>query len=194
MSMEIEKRAIIFHGTGETPDSIWIPYVKNGLEQKGYSVSVPQFPNKEERPELGLWLPIALKLSYTDRTVLIGHSAGSALALSVLERLKNVTIRQAILVAGFVTPNDLDVWVDGTNPMLQESYDWEKIRSRVGQVVCLNSDNDPYGCNDKKGQEIVDGIGADQARLIVMKGQGHMGSDFSKQPYREFPFLLDLVE
>ncbi|MBI2600271.1 alpha/beta hydrolase, partial [Candidatus Daviesbacteria bacterium] len=76
---------------------------------------------------------------------------------------------------------------------LQEAYDWDCIRRSVRQVLCLNSDDDPYGCNDKKGQQIVDGIGADKANLIVMAGQGHMGSDFFEQPYREFPFLLSLI-
>lgn len=194
MNTEIDKNAIIFHGAGETPDSIWIPYIKKGLEQKGYSVSVPQFPNTKERPELESWLPIALELPYTERSVIIAHSAGSPLALSVLERLKDITIRQAILVAGFCTPNEVDLWWEEKNPILQDSYDWEKIRNSVGQVICLNSDDDPYGCNLEKGQEIIDGIGGGRGRLVVMRGQGHMGSDVFKQPYREFPFLLSLID
>lgn len=193
--MEIEKRAIIFHGAGETSDSIWIPYMKTGLGRKGYSVSVPEFPNTSDRPELREWLPIALEESYTNNTILITHSGGGALALSVLERLNDVTVRQAILVAGFCSPNELDqFWFEGVNPILQENYDWDKIRKAARQVICLNSDNDPYGCGIEKGQEIVDKIGSDKARLIVMKGHGHMGSDFYKQPYREFPYLLGLVD
>lgn len=195
MSHEIAKQAVIFHGAGETPDSIWIPYVKVGLEQRGFAVTVPQLPAASDRPLLDEWLPTVLELSYTSDTVLIAHSGGSALALSVLERLTSVTIRQLILVAGFITPNELDnFWFDGKNPILQENYAWDKIRRSVGQVVCLNSDDDPYGCNGRKGQEIVDGIGRDRARLIVMQGQGHMGSDFFEQPYREFPFLLSLID
>lgn len=191
--MEIEPKAIIFHGAGETPASIWIPYTSQGLAAKGYRVLTPEFP-AADRPELGLWLPTALTLSYTAETVLIAHSAGSALALSVLERLQGTTVRRTISVAGFCTPNEVDeFWFEGENPILQKNYDWAKIRASVGQLICLNSDNDPYGCNEGKGQEIVEAIGPDKARLIVMKGQGHMGSDFFEQPYREFPFLLSLI-
>ena len=152
MSQEIEKSAIIFHGGGETPDSIWIPYVQAGLEKRGFTVTIPQLPAASERPELDEWLPPVLELPYTNNTILIAHSGGSALALSILERLRGVTIRQAILVAGFATPNEVDVsWFEGQNPILQGSYNWDKIRSSAGQVICLNSDDDPYGCNDKKG-------------------------------------------
>ena len=191
--METEKRAIILHGSGETSSSIWIPYVKEGLQGRGFFVTVPELP-PAERPELNQWLSVVFEESYTDERVLIAHSGGSALALSVLERLNNVRIRQAILVAGFCTPNELDdFWFEGENPILQQDYNWDKIRNSVGQVICLNSDNDPYGCGIQKGQEIVDKIGSDKAQLILMKNQGHMGSDYFEQPYREFPYLLCLV-
>jgi hypothetical protein len=39
---------------------------------------------------------------------------------------------------------------------------------------------------------MLDKIG--KGKLIVMKGEGHMGSDTFKQPYKEFPFLLKLID
>ncbi|MBI2338183.1 alpha/beta hydrolase [Candidatus Daviesbacteria bacterium] len=191
--MERVKNAVIFHGSGDGPSSYWIPYMRQGLELKGYQVRTPQLPNDSERLGLDLWLPEALKAPDVNTRLLIAHSAGVPLALSVLESLKDVTINQVILVAGFCSPRELDEWCDERNPILQASYDWDAIRARVGQVICLNSDDDPYTCDDRKGQEIVNLIGSDKARLIVMKGQGHMGSDFFQQPYKEFPFLLSLV-
>ena len=38
---------VILHGYGEIPDSFWFPYVKNGLEEKGYKVSIPNLPNTD---------------------------------------------------------------------------------------------------------------------------------------------------
>lgn len=29
---------------------------------------------------------------------------------------------------------------------------------------------------------------------IIIKGEGHMGSNYFKQPYKEFPFLRKLIE
>ncbi|MEK7577324.1 MAG: hypothetical protein AAB492_01730 [Patescibacteria group bacterium] len=30
--------------------------------------------------------------------------------------------------------------------------------------------------------------------MIIRHGEGHMGSDSFKQPYKEFPFLVKLIE
>ena len=34
----------------------------------------------------------------------------------------------------------------------------------------------------------------EKGKLIIMKGEGHMGSDKFRQPYKEFPFLLKLID
>lgn len=181
------KNVVILHGSGETPESFWLPYAKRELEARGYSVSIPQLPDTEW-PVLEKWLPTALKETYTENTIIIGHSAGCPLTLSILENLK-VRVKQAILVAGFSTPLPED---NGTNPILQQGYNWEEIRQHVEDLVLINSDNDPWGCDDKQGREILDRLG--KGTLIIRKGEGHMGSDKFNQPYREFPFLMKLIE
>lgn len=180
------KNVVILHGSGETPKSFWLPYAKRELETRGYSVSVPQLPGAEW-PVLATQLPAALKETYTRQTIIIGHSAGCPLTLSVLENIP-VRVKQVILVAGFSTSLPED---GGTNPILQPSYNWPKISDHVDDLVLLNSDNDPWGCDDTQGRNILDHIG--KGKLIIMKGEGHMGSDRFHQPYREFPFLLKLI-
>src|SRR5690349_8475849 len=96
------KNAVILHGTDETKDSFWFPWLIKELESRGYSVSLPQLPDADV-PDLAKWLPVALKETYTPETILIGHSAGGPLQLSVLENL-DVKIKQAILVAGYARP------------------------------------------------------------------------------------------
>src|SRR5690349_2574329 len=96
------KNAIILHGTSETAESFWLPYVKKELEMKGYTVSIPALPDADF-PNLTKWLPVALKETFTPQTVLIGHSAGGPLQLSVLENI-DVKIKQAILVSGYARP------------------------------------------------------------------------------------------
>ncbi len=93
------KNAIIFHGTGCTSHSYWFPYLKRELEQESYKVWVPDLPDADH-PDLGKWLPAAQQGSYTKDTVLVGHSAGCPLILSIIERLDS-PIRLAILVAGY---------------------------------------------------------------------------------------------
>ncbi|MBI2011439.1 alpha/beta hydrolase [Candidatus Daviesbacteria bacterium] len=96
------KNVVILHGTGETKDSFWFPWLTKELEKRGYSVSLPQLPDANH-PGIKKWLPVALKETYTPETVLIGHSAGCPLQLSVLENL-DLKIKQAILVAGYARP------------------------------------------------------------------------------------------
>ncbi len=178
------KTVIIFHGTGGSPDSYWIPYIKQNLEQRGYEVIAPQLPNTDN-PNLKDSLEAALRLPYDYDTILIGHSSGAALILSVLEHI-DVKIKQAVLVAGFFQP------LNPPEPelMVQDSYDWEKIKSRCGKLIFINSDNDPWGCTDKVGEAMKEKLGGE---LIVPKGEGHMGSTTFNQPYREFPLLLELI-
>ncbi len=179
------KNAIILHGTGETEQSFWFPYLKHNLEKKGYTVSIPRLPDTDN-PDLVTWLPAALKETYTPETILIGHSSGCPLILSVLENL-NLTIKQAILVAGFARPIG-----EKKEPqkILQDRYDWGKIKLNIQEIIFINSDNDPWGCTDKEGRYMHDHLGG---KLIVQKGEGHMGSDFFNQPYKEFPLLLSLI-
>lgn len=179
------KNVIILHGTGETDQSFWLPYIKEELSKKGYSVSIPNLPDSDS-PTLKVQLPAALKEHFDEDTILIGHSSGCPLILSVLENI-NVTIKQAILVSGFARPLE----PGKLEPMVQEIYNWEKIRTNCKDFIYLNSDNDPWGCNDKEGRYLLDHTGG---KLIIMKGEGHMGSDSFNQPYKEFPFLLKLID
>lgn len=180
------KEAIILHGTSETAESFWLPYAKRELEQRGYTVSIPQLPDADN-PDLKNWLPAALAETYTDRTVLIGHSAGCPLILSVLENI-DVRIKQAILIAGYARPKSDD---PKPEPILQNTYDWEKIKSHVEDIVFINSDNNPWGCDDNEGRYMWENLGG---TLILRKGEGHMGSDTFKKPYKEFPFLIKLID
>ncbi len=178
------KNVVIFHGSGETKNSFWLPYIEKELIGEGYSVSIPQLPDADN-PILAKWLPRALKENFDKETILIGHSSGCPLILSVLENIK-VKIKKAILVAGFwqIKPGD------PPSNMLQDHYTWKKIRDHSKEFVFINSDNDPWGCNDKQGREMYDKLGG----MLVIWHQGHMGSDTFNQPYKEFPFLLKLVD
>ncbi len=181
------KNAIIFHGTGCTPKSYWIPYLAKQLRERGYDVLVPQLPYAEN-PRLDIWLPFALKNGrYDSETVLVGHSAGCPLILSILENITG-KINKAILVAGYARPKDKDLKKE---PILQKSYNWGKIKLSAAEFYFVNSDNDPWGCTDIEGRFMLDSLGG---TLIIKKGEGHMGSDKYHQPYKKFPLLVKLVE
>ena len=122
---------------------------------------------------------------FTEQTLLVGHSSGAQLILSILENIQD-PIKQAILVSGYAkalraTPEDEKNVRD---------FDWDKIRGKASELVFINSDNDPWGCDDKQGRIMLDQLGG---ILIIPHGEGHMGSTTHKQPYKEFPLVVKLV-
>lgn len=147
----------------------------------------PQLPDPDH-PDLKTWLPVVLGSGvFSEATVLIGHSAGGPLVLSVLENIK-VTINKAILVAGYARPKGPKRELEA---ILQDQYNWRAIKANVHDLVYINSDNDPWGCNDREGRYMWGKTGG---TLIIREGEGHMGSDSFHQPYTNFPLLEKLLE
>jgi hypothetical protein len=189
------KNAIIFHGSSETPNSYWYPSIRRFLEKQEYRVWVPQLP-RPEAPDLKLQLPFVLKnATFDNSTVIVGHSSGCPLALSVLEVI-HVKVSKVILVSGYARKlrkmgkPQLKKEEKDAVPILQKVYDWDKIRKNANSIIFINSDNDPWGCNDKEGAYMFGHLGG---TLIVRHGEGHMGLNTFGQPYKKFPLLESLL-
>ena len=118
---------------------------------------------------------------FHEGTVLVGHSGGAALLLAVLEHL-DTRVSQALLVAGYATrPNTNE------EPVLQDTYDWEKIKAHVRDLYFINSVNDPYGCDAAQGRAMFDRLGGTQ----IVRDEGHFG-DYN-DPYPTFEVLDRLI-
>ena len=179
------KNAIILHGTYDRPDMYWFPYIKGKLEEKGYEVWLPQLP--EVKPNLDDWLPFVLDNGqYSDETILIGHSAGAQLILSILENL-DVCFKQAVMVSGYSKLLRATVEIEKN----EVEPDWDKIKGKAKQFVFINSDNDPWECDDSQGRIMLDHLGGIQ---VIPKGEGHMGSNYFNQPYKEHRLLAKLLD
>lgn len=176
------RKAIIFHGTNANPDVAWLPWLRERLTGRGYSVEVPHYPGLNVEP-IATFLPTVLAAHTFDAdTVLVGHSGGAALLLAILEHL-DVTVPQAILVAGYSTrPNA------GEEPVLQAGYDWAAIKANVRDLYFINSVVDPYGCDDKQGRAMFDRLGGTQ----IIRDDGHFG-DYD-QPFDTFELLDKLID
>jgi predicted alpha/beta hydrolase family esterase len=176
------KKAIIFHGTDENPGRYWYSWLAQQLRDRGYRTEVPAYPDINHAP-ITEFLPKVLRRHAFDKeTVLIGHSAGGPLLLSILEH-SHMTVSQAILVAGFSTP------LAGEHPILQDAYDWTKIKQNVHDIYFVNSVNDPWGCDDKQGRTMFEHLGGTQ----IIRNEGHFGSGIYNQPYPTFNLLNDLI-
>lgn len=175
--------ATIFHGTECKPEDFWYRWLKEQLEAAGYSVELPYYPDMNRVP-VAEFLPKVLKATtLNSKTVLIGHSAGVPLILSMLEHT-NQKIALAVMVAGFseALPGEKDV-------ILQDHYNWEKIKEHADEFIFINSDNDPWGCDDKQGKRMQEKLGG----KLIVKHDGHFGSHSLNRPYKEFPLLKELI-
>lgn len=182
------KTAILLHGTGgNNKDYFWFADTKKYLETNGYEVWWPLLPNTE-KPELVQTTNfVAQNMPAIDEnTVIIGHSSACPLILHIVQSF-NVAVKQVVLVGGFYKSINDDGYSD---LMLPKSFDWEVIKSKVAEIIMINSDNDPWGCNDQQARETAVKL---SATLIVASGQGHMGSLTFNQSYKEFPLLKRLL-
>jgi len=181
------KTAVLLHGTGGSDkDYFWFADTKQALEANGYEVWWPQLPNAD-KPNLQDALEFVQKIApaLDEQSFLVDHSSACPLILSWLERLDH-PVAKVILVGGFYQ----DIHDGQSHLMLQEKYDWQKIKANANEIYLLNSDNDPWGCTDQQTRPAAQKL---NAPLVTMFGQGHMGSGTFNQPYREFVLVKRLL-
>jgi uncharacterized protein len=179
------KTAWLLHGTaGSDKDYFWFEDTKKFLESKGYEVWWPLLPNTDnpELVETRNYIEENMPM-FDEETIIIGHSSACPLILHMLEFFK-VKVKQVILVSGYYVPQP-----DGRS-MLPDNFDYDEVKKHASEIVFLNSDNDPWGCDDKQARPIAEKLGA---KFVLAKGEGHMGSGTFNQPYREHKILKDLL-
>lgn len=178
------KNVIILHGTGDKPTDFWFPWLKENLEKYGYEVWLPQLPNADF-PNRKDWIPYIIENGkINEETVIVGHSAGAQIILSLLEE-NDIKIKQAILVSGYAKALRKDAEAEKNI----DDFIWEKIKDKATDFVFINSDNDPWTCDDKQGRIMFDNLGGTQ----IIKHDGHMGSNYYNQPYKKFFLVLQLI-
>ena len=180
------KQAILLHGSGGSDkDYFWFADTKKDLESKGYVVWWPLLPNTDHPKLVETRNFVEQNLPAIDEdTIIICHSSACPLILYMMQFFK-IKVHQVILVSGYYEH------ISGeANNMLPDNFDWNEIKQHADEIILINSDNDPWGCDDKQARPAAEKLGA---KFILAKGQGHMGSGTYNQPYREFPLLKSLV-
>lgn len=180
------KTAWLLHGTGgSNKDYFWFPDTKKYLESKGYEVWWPLLPHTEKPnlEETRDYIEDNMPL-FDEDTIIIGHSSVCPLILHMLQFFK-VKVKQIVLVSGYYQKISTEA-----NSMLPTSFDWEAIKQNADEIIIINSDNDPWGCDDKQARPAAEKLGA---TFVLAEGQGHMGSGTYGQPYKEFSLLKDLL-
>jgi hypothetical protein len=112
------RKAIIFHGTGGDPGYCWYPWLGERLEERGYAVELPHYPDLNVEP-IDTFLP----------RVPANHDIDNTTALLALLEHTDAPVAPAILVAGYSTPPNT-----AEEPVFQETYDWQRIKANVADL------------------------------------------------------------
>jgi predicted alpha/beta hydrolase family esterase len=176
------KQALILQGWYQKPDSNWYPWLAEQLQQRGYTVFVPDLPTVHT--DLPDWKAIEQAIHDTVEidgdTVIIGHSLGCVMALRLAEKM---SYKKMILVAGWDF-NDL------THELLlfwEKPLDHAKIREHVKEIICVGSENDPdftFDTTESMSKRLA-------GKALMVKGAGHFTEKFG---VTQIPQLLDLFD
>lgn len=180
----MRKTAALFHGLGGSEKSFWIPWLKTALIKQGFEVWTPSLSECDGFDDLDKWVQeVIMQSPHRDYDLMVGHSAGGPLILRLLSR-SDFTAKHAISVAGFIKPFPDKQLNDLTYPA---GFDIDAIKTNCRKLTFIHSDNDPWDCGQEQGELMRQRLGG---TLVIMTGKGHFGSEYMKQPYKTFPFLL----
>ena len=167
LPIDTMKHVVILHSRGGTPDSDFIPWVKDELEKLGYTVEVPMLPNNTEPDDIEQSKYIAKNCTIDENTIIVGHSSGGLAAMRLLEKTKGGRL---VLVG---TPHN-SVFADGkerasVSRSINRGYDYGKIRSNVRDVIALYDSGDPI-IPLSDGKAYAEKLGG-----IYIEGKGTIG-------------------
>lgn len=182
------KNLVMIHGYNGIPKIYW--WLKQELEEKGYSVVMPEFP-PQENVIYDKWKVILdeYKREINAETILIAHSIGNEFIIKYLTE-NNIKIKMYISLAGFAE-NFENEGKDDLNRAVKEflvtEEEIELFKKLVSKKYSIYSDNDhivPFEVLENYPKIIG-------AKPILIKGIGHMGK---KSGLETIPEVLELVK
>ncbi|MDO8461177.1 MAG: alpha/beta hydrolase [bacterium] len=180
------KRVFLIHGWDGHPEKGWIPYLKQELEKKDFTVIALKMPDAN-RPTLKGWIPyLALITRFpTKNDYFVGHSLGCIAILRYLETLReNEEIGGAVLVAGFSHDLNYPGYYNELASFFKRPIKWDKIRSHCKKFIAIHSDNDPY-VPLEHGRIFKENL---DAELIIERDMKHFSGD---DGITELPIALE---
>ena len=192
----MKKRVFIVHGWDGYPEEGWFPWLKKGLETKGFEVFVPQLPKPEE-PRINNWVTKLEEVvgKPDQNTFFVGHSMGCQTIARYLDKLpEGVEVGGAVFVAGFfkrlTNLEDDKVVHSVVNEWLKTPLNFDKIKTHLNKSIAIFSDNDPYVPLDNQD----DFSNILKSKIIIENSKGHFsGSDGTKELSSAMESVLEIT-
>lgn len=170
--------AYIFHGSTPhaTADKFWYQWLADELKKHNVDAKVVKLPMLSRQTLEETMDEIEeMNLDIYGETILIGHSAGANLILTILEKLDQ-PVNKVLMVAGFSLPTTTK------EPTLKADYDWETIKGNSKEFYFVNSFNDPFNCGSEQGKVLFDNLGG----KLLLDNDKH----YTKKKY---PFFVKIL-
>jgi hypothetical protein len=174
------KRVFIIHGWGGNPKEAWFPWLKRELEKREFKAVIPKMPGAEH-PKIKTWTNHLKKIvgKPDENTYFVGHSIGCPAIMHYLEKLpKNTKVGGVVFVAGWfhLKLDAIEKEEPGSSkrvmPWIKSKLNFSKIKAHTKKFIAIFSTNDEYvPLSDKNlfKKRL-------NAKIIVLKNKGHMGS------------------
>jgi predicted alpha/beta hydrolase family esterase len=181
------KNVLILHGTENTSQGNWFPWLKTELEKRGFVVWSPDLPHADH-PDLQRYSKLIFgntSWHFNSDSIIIGHSSGGVAALKLLQKLPaDIQIQKCIVVSASYA-------VHGEDPiqrLFKEQYDFEKIKTHAKKFIIFQSDDDPHVPleDGKILSRVLNG------EFVFIPNQGHFNLEKGPQ-YKQFPELLEKI-
>lgn len=179
-------QVVILHGTKGSPEGNWFRWLECQLTDLGLSVGVPRLPTPKDQ-SLKNWLAAFKEQvgSIEDDTILIGHSAGAAFAMRLVEHFA-VPTGAVVLVAGLFAEIGNPEYDELNRTFIGEPFKWPKIKELCSELLVVASDNDPY-VPFAQTQQLAVNL---SVRPYLITNGGHLNAEFG---FTEFPELLQVM-
>jgi predicted alpha/beta hydrolase family esterase len=201
--MSSEKRAVLLHGTDGLPQENWLPWLKQQLEELGYTVWVPLLPENHS-PDRHRYNDFLFNSDWDfTNSLVIGHSSGAVSILNLLEDERCPHVKTGVLAGAWARLDEADLTegikaVFGSAEEVYErfkglfppgGFDFKTITSRVNELLFVHSDNDPY-CPLDQAKWLAKQTGSE---LVVVPGGQHFSASIDPA-FTTFTELLETLK
>ena len=168
------KRAAILHGTDNTPNDFWFPWLEDLLKTSGYEVFLPELPNNHT-PNREAYDKFLRKSGwdFADNLV-IGHSSGATTVLNLLSANWFPHIQAAVLVGTFLNEK-LTKGADWAEPgqfdgLFLDNYEPD-LKKKADKFYFVHGDDDPF-CDIDDARSLCDQL---KGTFVTIPGGHHLG-------------------
>lgn len=176
----------VIHGYTSSNQAEWFPWLEEQFINSHVKMIIPNMPDSDH-PSLESWIQHLHEtiLDIDENTIFIGHSLGCVTALLyILE--KNIKIKGAILVSGFINENPLDKQPEVLQEFIDEPLNIQKIKSLIPSrtvITAIDDDIVPTQISQNTAQAL-------DANLLVLSSGKHF---IARDGYTDFPVLLNEI-